>query len=235
MERTLLLYFVGIFMCLQELIPAQLNARSSDPKKTYGGSQSKTEVKFKTSDISLQKVFDEAEKKAKLNLKEFGKYQVLVEGGGYRYVWLETQPMGGYMYAKRNLAVARNNIQIFMDLQREDGRFPGMITFNDGVCFAGIEYNKDSTLNAVYGWFQGYFFPMPAFELYYWLNKDNKYLSQLYIALEKFDNYLWRTHDSDNDGCLESWCVYDTGEDNSLRYGKSPVPGLMNIHRQYNI
>jgi hypothetical protein len=110
-----------------------------------------------------------------------------------------------------------------MDLQREDGRFPGMITFNDELHFAGIVLNKDSKLNPVYGWFQGHFFPMPAFELYYWLNKDKKYLSRLYDALEKFDIYLWRTHDSDDDGCLESWCVYDTGEDNSLRYGKSPA------------
>ena len=38
-------------------------------------------------------------------------------------------------------------------------------------------------------------------------------------CLEKFDQYLWRTRDSDGDGCLESFCVYDTGEDNALRYG----------------
>ena len=169
--------------------------------KQNNNSLLKTEVVFKTSDTTLQKVFNEAEKMAKLNLKEFGKYHVLVEGGGYRYVWLETQPMGGYMYAKRNLEVAKNNIQVFMDLQREDGRLPGMITYNDNIHFPGMVSNFNNTsLNPVYGYFQGYCFPMPAFELYFWLKKDKKYLKQLYDVLEKFDNYLWKTRDSDNDG-----------------------------------
>ena len=169
-----------------------------------------TSVSFKTTDVVLQTLFDEAEKQAKLNINKFGNYQVLVEGGGYNNVWLETQPMGGYMYAKRNIGVARNNIQIFMDFQREDGRLPGMISSNN------------DSLVPHYGWFQGYCFPMPAFELYFWLNKDKDYLRQLYNTLIQFDSYLWKTRDSDGDGCLETWCVYDTGEDNSTRFGESP-------------
>jgi hypothetical protein len=179
-------------------------------KNIRDDSAKKTGVIFKTSDIKLQKLFDEAEKKAKQNLREFGKYKILIEGGGYNGVWLETQPMGGFMYAKRDLVVAENNIRIFMDYQREDGRFPGMIVFTN---------NK---LIPEYGWFQGFCFPGPAYETYFWLNKDQKYLQQLYGSLERFDDYLWKTRDSDNDGCLESWCVYDTGEDNSTRYGASP-------------
>ena len=35
---------------------------------------------------------------------------VLVEGGGYEKIWLETQPMGGEMYALRNLEAAKNNV-----------------------------------------------------------------------------------------------------------------------------
>ena len=35
--------------------------------------------------------------------------------------------------------------------------------------------------------------------------------------LEKYDEYLWRTRDSDGDGCLEIWCEWDTGEDDALR------------------
>lgn len=48
-------------------------------------------------------VFDKAEGKAKWNIKNFGKYKVLVEGAGYDCVWLETQSMGGIMYAKRDI------------------------------------------------------------------------------------------------------------------------------------
>ena len=44
--------------------------------------------------------------KAQLNLQQFGPDQVLVEGGGYEKIWLETQPMGGEMYAKHNMTAA---------------------------------------------------------------------------------------------------------------------------------
>lgn len=166
----------------------------------------KTGVLFKTSNATLQRIFDEAEAKARWNIANFGKYRVLVEGAGYDNVWLETQPMGGYMYAKRNLETARNNIQIFIDFQNKEGRFPGMISYVNG------------RLVPHYGWFQGYCFPMPACELYYWLDKDKKYLERLYRALARFDDYLWKTRDSDHDGCLESWCVCDTGEDHGVRF-----------------
>ncbi len=53
--------------------------------------------------------------------------KVLVEGGGYNNAWLETQPMGGEMFAKHNLQIAMNNQVIFMLGQRADGRLPGMV------------------------------------------------------------------------------------------------------------
>lgn len=170
----------------------------------------KTAVKFHTNDTALQRLFNEVERKCAGNIQQFGKYKVLVEGAGYQNVWLETQPMGGYMYAKRDLTVSKNNQDIFMDYQRADGRLPGMISVNKG------------SITPHYGWFQGFCFPSPAFELYYWLGKDKTYLKKLYQSLEKFDAYLWKTRDSDGDGCLESWCVWDTGEDNSTRLEGAP-------------
>jgi len=206
MKKMILGLTTVLVVCSLSFCPISLMGQTENPAKATGPSVPKTEVRFNTSDPVLQKVYDEAEKKAKWNIAGFGKYKVLVEGAGYSNVWLETQPMGGYMYAKRNLGVARNNIQIFMDYQREDGRYPGMLGFKNGV------------ITAYHGWFQGYCFPMPAFELYFWLNKDKEYLNQLYHSLEKFDDYLWRTRDSDHDGCLETWCVCDTGEDNCVRF-----------------
>ena len=35
---------------------------------------------------------------------------------------------------------------------------------------------------------------------------------------------LWRVRDSDGDGCLETWCKYDTGEDHAMRYADAPDP-----------
>src|SRR5665647_694701 len=108
---------------------------AEEPARIY------TNVTFKTSDTTLQKIYNEAERKSKWNIKTFDKYKVLIEGAIYNGVWLETQPMGGSMYAKRNMEVALNNILIFIDYQREDGRFPGMIT------------NENNKLVAKYGWF----------------------------------------------------------------------------------
>ena len=61
-----------------------------------------TSVFFRTEDEKLQRVYDTAEQKCRLNLKDFGGSTVLVEGGGYEKIWLETQPMGGEMYAMRH-------------------------------------------------------------------------------------------------------------------------------------
>ena len=73
-----------------------------------------TGVSFFTEDKKLQRVYDAAEKKCLLNLKDFGGRTVLVEGGGYEKIWLETQPMGGEMYALRNLDAALNNCLLLL-------------------------------------------------------------------------------------------------------------------------
>lgn len=169
-----------------------------------------TEVNFRTSDELVQKLVSTAERKALENLKDFGGRTVLIEGGGYEKIWLETQPMGGEMYAKRNLEAGLNNCLLFMTCQREDGRLPGSIAMVDGVLTP--QYNK----------FQGFCFPAPALNLYYLIGKNADYLKLLYTTLQRFDDYLWRVRDSDGDGCLESWCKYDTGEDHALRYGDAP-------------
>ncbi len=188
------------WMIVSALHSAMLSAQPLMPE---------TGVSFKTSDINLQKVFDKAERIAKSNEKTFSNYQVMVEGGGYSAVYLETQPMGGAMYAKRDVSIAKNNQLVFMVCQREDGRLPGSVRVKDGG------------LVSRYHELQGNYLPIEAFEVYFWLGQEEKYLRKLYETLEKYDNYLWRTRDSDHDGCLETWCIHDTGEDHSSRFGDS--------------
>ena len=169
-----------------------------------------TSVVFRTEDEKLQRVYDAAEKKCLLNLKDFGGSTVLVEGGGYEKIWLETQPMGGEMYALRNLEAARNNIELFMRYQRADGRLPGSIQCTGGK--AEAQFNK----------YQGFCFPFPALNLYYLIGKDRDYLEELKETLIRFDNCLWKTRHVSGNGLLSSFCVYDTGEDLALRYGDAP-------------
>lgn len=169
-----------------------------------------TSVYCRLGDGALQALVDEAEKQCKRNIRRFGDRDALTEGGGYEKLWLETQPMGGEMYAKRNLTVGLNNQTLFMELAREDGRLPGSIAVIDGAVTP--QFNK----------FQGFCFPTPALNMYYLTGEKREYLLKLRDALEGFDGYLWRTRDSLGSGCLESWCVCDTGEDHALRYGDAP-------------
>lgn len=191
-----------------------------------------TDVTFKTSDVKLQKLFDAAQAKSALNIVQFTPtMKVLVEGGGYGNVWIETQPMGGEMYAKLNLEVALNNQLVFMLTQRGDGRLPGMVISTDKAKEMMAEkipedmiWMPKPKILADFEMFQGYCFPGPAWRMYFWIGKDKEYLRKLYTALEGHDNYLWRTRDSNDDGILETWCVWDTGEDGSSRYNTRRAP-----------
>lgn len=190
------------------------------------GAVGQTGVSFKTADADMQRLFDAAEEKAAANIVQFTQdLKVLVEGGGYGNVWIETQPMGGEMYAKRNLEVALNNQLVFLMAQRADGRLPGMVVSGENALKHGWDkkppegyvWLPEHGMAADFEMFQGYCFPDPAWRMYFWTGKDRDYLRKLYAALEKHDAYLWRTRDSNGDGLLETWCLWDTGEDSGSR------------------
>lgn len=167
-----------------------------------------TGVSFSCTDPATQSVFDRCESLAKENIKFFGDRRVMQEGAKYHGVWMETQPMGGEMYASRDMEIALNNHLIFMKYQRRDGRIPGMITYR--MPWDGIACHFD--------WMQGDFFTVSAWRMYYLLGKNKQYARLLYNTLRDFDDYLWQWRDSDGDGCLESWCAWDTGDDNNTRF-----------------
>lgn len=171
-----------------------------------------TGVSFSSQAPWLADLFERCEMYCKRNLAVFTDKKVLREGSDYDGVWLETQPMGGEMYAKRDMEAALNNQLIFMENQRKSGRLPGMIKFQEPFL-----------LQVSYDWLQGFCFPVPAFKMYYLIGKDRGYLEKLYDTLKSYDEYLWAYRDSDGDGCLESWCTWDTGEDNSLRFTRYGV------------
>ena len=166
-----------------------------------------TGVKFSIRDENIQKVYNDCAELTKQNIKQFGDRRVMVEGAKYKGVWLETQHMGGEMYATRDMEIALNNHLIFMQYQRRDGRMPGMITF--ALPWNGMCVHQD--------WMQGDFFTKSALRMYWFIGEDKEYLKKLYVSLKDFDEYLWNYRDSDGDGCLETWCVWDTGDDNNTR------------------
>ena len=175
-----------------------------------GNEWMETGSSFQTKNERRQHIFDSCLDKLRGNLQQFGAYRVLVEGGGYQKIWLETQPMGGEMYACVDMEAALNNSLLFLRYQREDGRMPGSIAFRDGVLVP--EYNK----------FQGFCFPWHALNLYYLCGRDAEYLGALREGLQGMHQYLTKYRKNPATGVLQSFCVYDTGEDNAVRFADSP-------------
>ena len=167
-----------------------------------------TGVSFRTADSRLQEIYNRGENFLRENEVVYNDKTLIKEGAVYSFIWLETQPMGGEMYAVRDVEIALNNVLIFMECQRRDGRMPGMITYR--MPWDGLSVHMD--------WMQGDFFTIPAYKLSFRVGQDKAYLQRLYTALRDFDEYLWSCRDSDGDGCLEVWCTWDTGDDNNTRY-----------------
>lgn len=167
----------------------------------------KTGVSVTTEDKALSELIKKAEKLCELNKADFCGIPVLREGAKYDGVWLETQPMGGEMYACRDAVTALGNHLIFMKYQRRDGKMPGMISRS--YPWRGVTPHHD--------WMQGDFFSRSALRMYYLISRDKGYLQLLYDSLCDFDGYLWNFRDTDGNGCLETFCTWDTGDDNNTR------------------
>lgn len=192
-----------------------------------------TGVTFQSDDPELQRLYDTAVERMQKNIVPFTpSMNILVEGGGYPNAWIETQPMGGEMFAKRDPQVALNNQVLFLLTQREDGRLPGMIVSGasarkhgwDRSPPKGFLWMPEQDVAADFEMLQGFCFAEPAWRMYHWMGRDKAYLQKLYAALEAYDRYLWATRDSNGDCLLETWCVWDTGEDGSTRHGTRYAP-----------
>ena len=187
-----------------------------------------TSASLATTDAVAQALFSRAEACAAGNTLEMAPgFAVLVEGGGYSNVWLETQPMGGAMYGVRNLTLAVNNQLVFVRTQRADGRLPGMVTSaggGGGVVHPTYSYPGNANLSML----QGFYMASPAVEVAALVNVSNAaaaaaFLAELRPALEAFEAWLWAERNS-SDGVLWLSGTADTGEDNSDKYAGATGP-----------
>jgi polyhydroxybutyrate depolymerase len=138
-----------------------------------------TSVRFTTSDAPTAALFAHAETCEASNTLELAPgFEVLVEGGGYKAVWLETQPMGGATYGVRNLTLALNNQLVFMRTQREDGRLPGMVTRAKGA--KGAQPSASGIVHPTYSYpgnanrsmLQGFYMASPAVDVAWLMNRS---------------------------------------------------------------
>jgi len=190
-----------------------------------------TRVSFTSTNTALTERMAAAAAEAKANVRNFlPDSPVIIEGGGYNRIFLETQPMGGLAYARYDVRPGLNNQIFFLLKQRGDGRLAGAVVPQTAV---SEESKKDVYLFsdaatgeyglvADFGQLQGNALPYPAFLHYYWAGKPAGYLEALAAGVEAFDDYLWRTRDPDGEGVLQQWGIWDTGEDNCTRFYASP-------------
>ncbi len=219
--RTNVTATLPLKLVLTILLLAPFALRAADTKPPF---QSKltSGVTFQSKDAGLQRLYDAAEAGLAKNATSFSGMKVITEGAGYPGAYLESAPEGGEIYANRDTQIALNHQALFMLGQRPDGRMPVAV-------FSGQWEHKQGfyrltpegqmwlpafgllvTYNSLA---HDYDFPNTAWKTYFWSGRNREYLERLYNALEMFDNYIWRTRDSNNDGLLEVWCTYDTGED----------------------
>jgi hypothetical protein len=212
----------AITLLVAAMVPALDHAAGKPPFQAAHP----TSATFQTDDAGLQRLHDAAEARLRENFAWFTpSMKILVEGGGYPNAWIETQPMGGEMFAKRDAQTALNNQVVFMLTQRGDGRLPGMVIAGETARTKGWDRSPPEAhvwmpelgLLADFEMFQGFCFPGPAWRMYHWMGRDKEYLTKLHDSLAAYDAYLWRTRDSNGDGLLETWCVWDTGEDGCTR------------------
>lgn len=187
--------------------------------------QASEAVLFGSSDPQLQKLHDSAAEKIQQHLIEYAPgFKVLANSGDYTGLYLENAALNGENYARFDPQFALNNIRAFFITQREDGKFPNVIwpgyrmreRPRNLTEFTSVIPELDGAV-ANYGGINGICLPYHAWRTYFWAGKDRAYLQQSYRALEKYDGFLWNTRDSDGDGLLELWCMFDSGEDHSSR------------------
>eukprot|EP01052_Picozoa_sp_SAG31_P013090 SAG31_NODE_780_length_12148_cov_7.369295_3_plen_918_part_00 len=200
--------------------------------QVFPSSATSVGVSFHTGDASLQAVYDHAVSCEDKNVKAFlPGLDCVVEGSGYKNVWLETQPMAGAMWATRNLTQALANQLVFMRTQRDDGRLPGMVVTNNSATA------ENPMLTAVYcigktSLLQGDYFSSTSVDVAFFLNiSDNatatEYTEELHGVLERFDDWMWTHRRSSRPGAADVlWCpsAADWGGDGYDGYNGHPKP-----------
>ncbi|WP_239613549.1 MGH1-like glycoside hydrolase domain-containing protein [Cohnella mopanensis] len=166
-------------------------------------------VKFAASPDGLENVYDYAVGKLAECVKpnDQGKL-ILQEGGVYHGCWLEsTGTINAEILARFCPDTAQSTFAQFADLQREDGLIPYKVT-GDGAVFKQIQLVTP---------------PARSVWNHYRMNgQDRTFLSKMYEALARFDDWLAQYRNTRGTGCVEAFCTFDTGHDLSPRFWHVP-------------
>jgi hypothetical protein len=149
-----------------------------------------------------------------------GSDPVLNEGGVYLGTWIEsTGTINAEVLSRFAPDVTIETHLTFARHQRDDGMIPYKVT-DAGPAFSQIQIVTPLARS--------------VWNTYLLTGRDTSYLSTMYEAMERYDQWLARYRDSRGTGGVEAFCTYDTGHDLSPRFWFVADRGYRNDARQYD-
>ena len=155
---------------------------------------------------AVARKYDEAKRQLADNLRFVHAYdrRVLVEGGEYDGIWLESGPLEGMIYGRFDPDVAIANHDVFFHHQRDDGYLPYCVKA-DRCHTAQIQMVVPIAAT--------------AWDVAQTTGRED-FLARSYDACGRWDDWFSRNRDTRGFGLCEMFCEFDTGHDNSPRcYG----------------
>lgn len=163
---------------------------------------------FETGDEALRRKYEAAVAGLYANCRPvYGSERpVLIEGGAYPGIWLESGPLESTVFALYEPDIAVSSHDIFFVLQRADGYIP---------CTVYADRTLSGQIQTVV--------PLAATA---WetaeLVRDRGFLERAYRACSRWDDWLSAYRDTRGTGLCEAFCEWDTGHDNSPRFAGLP-------------
>ncbi|PAD32629.1 MGH1-like glycoside hydrolase domain-containing protein [Paenibacillus sp. 7523-1] len=145
---------------------------------------------------------------------------VLQEGGIYLGCWLEsTGTINAELLSRLLPSVSRATYLSFAAHQREDGLLPYKLTEN-GPSFRQIQL-VTPLARSVWNHYQLH-------------GKDRSFLSTMYTAMTRYDEWVTQHRDTQGTGCVEAFSTFDTGHDLSPRFWHVPDTPYQNDPGAYH-
>ncbi|WP_159886929.1 MGH1-like glycoside hydrolase domain-containing protein [Paenibacillus puerhi] len=194
--------------------------RQTDPAEKVGALKKESDgpvlnqwlqsgVKFAASSDKIVEVYDSALRKLlDCIVPTGGERPVLHEGGVYLGCWLEsTGTINAELLSRFMPDVSQATYELFADYQREDGLMPYKLTA------AGPSYRQIQLVSPLARSVWGH----------YMLNgRDRAFLSKMYGAMQRYDEWLATYRNTRGTGGVEAFCTFDTGHDLSPRFWHVP-------------
>lgn len=145
---------------------------------------------------------------------------VLQEGGIYFGCWLEsTGTINAEVLSRLLPSVSRATYLSFAAHQREDGLLPYKLT-EAGPSFRQIQL-VTPLARSVWNHYQLH-------------GKDRSFLSTMYTAMTRYDEWIAKHRDTRGTGCVEAFSTFDTGHDLSPRFWHVPDTPYQNDPGAYH-